>query len=1085
MKVVTLFSLLSLVALGQPVVSNVRVFDISHSSATVAWSNSVQWNAGDSDAGNCRIRYGATTSYEGGALGGIQSLGNDNVHSQFGVDGQVSGCQINLYTLKTGQLYHICPQTSVNGSTWSACVDTAFTTLPKPDVHPVLPVPPATFSVKYPDTTAYTKVTVASDCSDLQARLSTAAAAQPSVGTVIQIPVGTECAGTYTLLADSTVKTINTSLITTSNNTFRLPGHGYADRQAVRLAVNGGPTCTGGIWTASCGMPGRWAILPGTTYYINPIDADRFTLTKTPGGEVVDMVLGAVTVDTDTETLTIDYDNHSVRDGEKIQFRSTGTLPAPLVADTTYCVGNPSNQLRVFTVAATCGGAAINLTAAGSGEVSATYPGNTTLGIMVWPPTTNEIIIRSAAPDSQLPPEGTRITPEWSSKMATFIQRVADSQVHPNISTAVLSHDYRIGPGIELTVADTSMRDVQTTDPGDYRYSIMTYPESYRIGLDRFYVHPRTLTTRQATWASWNGSSAYMINGWFDHMNYWHGGYRTPSTPTAHGMTTSFTPNTISWTAGTLSSAGVRRTFAGNATATFNGGGVTGIGCVWFAFDGKLTFELPPGVSLVSLSGYPDYVAQNTATPRCPLKSGAWPQFAGINPNHGVQPFEQVAFTAGAITAVTNNVEYYQPGGEGTQMIIAGLGPGPYLFHNNYVNATGIPIHFDDSTGYLNYANSSGIKSLFCAGHGPADITVTRNLFTTDKFTIFGKPGNDGNRYYHRNAFEVKNGLRGLLAGNIIERQFADVAFLGTGIVIQAQRCGKSSNWEVRHNTIRNSSFGALIMGAIPTRSPVGTTVRNLSFHNNLIYGIDSAYEVGWLNPVGASMISANYGGEDFRIEHNTSVSPMSGVVHFKGWGWEGFRMASNFIYKAASLLNAEATSCSGVDKELADCMLLGGTGTPNYEWVGNIVQGTATTLSPTSMTTDPKFVDPLNFDFRPKVNNSPLLSRFKTSKDGRNVGADMDAVLQAQGAIQNLRSLNITADSAAIAADVPDAGAACIVGYGPGSDVTTWSRSGADSANGTSRTIALTGLAGGTVYNFQLWCAGTAAPGTQQFRTR
>jgi len=58
-------------------------------------------------------------------------------------------------------------------------------------------------------------------------------------------------------------------------------------------------------------------------------------------------------------------------------------------------------------------------------------------------------------------------------------------------------------------------------------------------------------------------------------------------------------------------------------------------------------------------------------------------------------------------------------------------------------------------------------------------------------------------------------------------------------------------------------------------------------------------------------------------------------------------------------------------------------------------------------------------------------------------------------------------------------------VGYGMGLDVTAWSRSIPDTAPGQIRNISLTGLMGGTLYNYQLWCAGTAPTPTQQFSTR
>jgi hypothetical protein len=195
--------------------------------------------------------------------------------------------------------------------------------------------------------------------------------------------------------------------------------------------------------------------------------------------------------------------------------------------------------------------------------------------------------------------------------------------------------------------------------------------------------------------------------------------------------------------------------------------------------------------------------------------------------------------------------------------------------------------------------------------------------------------------------------------------------------------------------------------------------------------------------------------------------------------------MADNFMFKASAILNTEATVCDAlVDKDMADCLLFAGTGVPAYEWKGNIVQGSATTLTPTVTTTDPKFADPVHFDFRLNSSNSPLLSRFQTASDGGNVGADAGAISRAQGQIQNVTAVNITRNTALITGSVSDAGAACTVGYGTGLDVTAWNRSAPDTTNGPARSIGLTGLMGGTLYNYQLWCAGTTPTPTQQFST-
>lgn len=72
------------------------------------------------------------------------------------------------------------------------------------------------------------------------------------------------------------------------------------------------------------------------------------------------------TTDVDDTTNIITWTSHGIADDTPLYFTSTGTLPSPLVAGTKYykIVGTGVNN---FKVAATAGGAAIDITTTGSG----------------------------------------------------------------------------------------------------------------------------------------------------------------------------------------------------------------------------------------------------------------------------------------------------------------------------------------------------------------------------------------------------------------------------------------------------------------------------------------------------------------------------------------------------------------------------------------------------------------------------------------------------------------------------------------------------------------------------------------------
>lgn len=85
-------------------------------------------------------------------------------------------------------------------------------------------------------------------------------------------------------------------------------------------------------------------------------------------------------VDSKSSTVTITnaapgvvtWTAHGLAANQEVKFSTTGTLPNPLVAGTTYYVRNPA--ANTFEVSATSGGASINTTTAGAGVHTASIP---------------------------------------------------------------------------------------------------------------------------------------------------------------------------------------------------------------------------------------------------------------------------------------------------------------------------------------------------------------------------------------------------------------------------------------------------------------------------------------------------------------------------------------------------------------------------------------------------------------------------------------------------------------------------------------------------------------------------------------
>jgi hypothetical protein len=1129
---------LAALPLAGQTISNVRITDISHSSVSISWSTGYNergtWNAGTSyntgdmvlgglwvavapstgvgpgsntaywQALSYRVATGTTTGLETGPGGQIYAYTPSNT---YGVDNQVSGFSFNLYGLAPSTTYYYCVETSLNGAAWpdgpTACpTPSSFTTAALPAVHPAYPASPKIFSTAYPDTTGYTVVTIATDCSDLQTRLNTAAAAQPATGTVIQIPVGTFCTGSYTLPADPTVKTLATSATVGSTGVITLTGHGLTDGEKIRTA--GDP-------------PGHLALLPGVDYYVHVIDANTFQIAATLGGPAISLASGNISsVSTTNSTLTVQYDNFGVKNGEVMQFASTGSLPSPLVANTTYYVVNANRtDQRSFQVSTTSGGSPITLTNAGSGAITMYYPG-TSWSFMPWTGTSKKIIIRSAAPDSKLPPAGVEINPEWAGSMAGFklnqpMGGTLGNYPPLSLAAAALAHDYTIGPGIEWTTANT-MSDMNTVaDPGGFQGWLQIYPTNSDIIFDRnYFTTPDFYVSIGRAFIAFDGNDVGFVNNYVEHWNNWTGGYRNPSSGTVGWHVTSPDSTHLSWAPGSLTTGPMTCTNPGTVNATLSGTG-TGAWLIGLSLDCKtLEFFLPTGSTVTSVTGWTNWTQTQSAAP-------AWPQTSLYgNARDSMFRLSWGSLSSGSLTTVNDQSQgegrYGYPA-DASNRVISGLGPGPFEIENNYMEGTGITWHFDDSNSF---GQPTGNGNLFCGSYHPSNITFERNYITSDKRTILDGPWSDGNRYFHRNHIECKNCSIFKADGNIIEYDFDDVTAGGGPLTFMATRCGAGSDFNISDNTIRHAQDGLIANGGIASNSPVPPTTRRLWLHNNLVYDISSVYSNPSSFRAAAPSLLAVWmqnGGEDVRIEHNTFDAV---GIHFNFGFWEGVNITDNYWSVNNRMITTEGynngwSDCPTLnDQGAIECVVRQGCGSGgncsgadssnivhDYLWRGdafNIWNGIINTL-PQAVDTGahpPQFVDSAIGDYTRKP-SSPLFSGAHHSYDNTGIGADIPALNQAQGftdrqrsvVLSDIHALDPTASGATIVAKVPDPGAACSVGYGTSTDPPTWNRTSPDTANSRARSIVLTGLTSGKVYNYQLWCAGTVPTLTQQFETR
>src|SRR5437762_3532185 len=127
------------------------------------------------------------------------------------------------------------------------------------------------------------------------------------------------------------------------------------------------------------------------------------------------------------------------------------------------------------------------LDAAQSGDVVLLEPGATFVGNFTLPEKAGAgwITVRTAAPDAQLPPEGTRITPAYSAVLPKIVTPNGD----PALATALRARRYRI-IGVEFTAAPSVTRNhgIVTLGEGGRSQSALDRVAS-QIIVDRSYIH--------------------------------------------------------------------------------------------------------------------------------------------------------------------------------------------------------------------------------------------------------------------------------------------------------------------------------------------------------------------------------------------------------------------------------------------------------------------------------------------------------------------------------------------------------------------------------------------------------------------
>jgi hypothetical protein len=743
------------------------------------------------------------------------------------------------------------------------------------------------------------------------------------------------------------------------------------------------------------------------------------------------------------------------------------------------------------------------------GQLVSLRPGAGTQHFVKWPRPLKTIVIRTATPDSQFTPEHVRTSPAWAPKMAIMempLSNVGRSPVNvmfrpdEDANIATFASNIRF-VGIEFTYPDNHEL---SSDPRPWGPFFGTGSTNSRIILDRCYIHGPGFPNRVENALTFDGMDMAIKDSYWDNLNYWHG--------TRSGFDLKQTgPNGFTIAPGVIRYGRAAR-LANAMAVSFSGKPSIASPeiAVYYDMHGTLTTAVPAGMSAQTAPAA--VITTNKSG------NGACNLWDPVLPNNeygrlAAGPVACAQLNAqGQITKLVEGDPYSsRDDTEGCQCFMAGVGPGPYQIINNYIDASGTVVHFDDTGG-------TRIRG---------DYVVERNRFHVPPEQIYNTPASDGYKYANRQPLEWKGGQRIAINGNIFDSNYSDVTPTGAFYVITPRMGGYTTDVDVTNNTFEHGPGGVSAITPIESTPPT-TPDPGLRFRlkNNLFWDIN-----GWKytsnDPSTGALLTATGGpNEDLIIDHNTFFDNRGRSSQWINWSTypvEGVQITNNFLFYSntggASGIGtggwSNSHNCGGLGNEdLMNCGFIAGS-RPDYIFSGNvIVPSWDNTQVPSGQVDREKiqnafrglarsnpilpsrggveatiasigWVNPESGDFRLKKDSPYSADGKYHATDGSDVGVDVDALEAAEGIVKgaSVPGNSITFNAARVEFVAPDT-SGCSVDYSSSDPKVIEKSTRVPDAGGKAgeRSIQLNGLSPNTVYYYRVNCAVEQPRG--EFRT-
>lgn len=442
-----------------------------------------------------------------------------------------------------------------------------------------------------------------------------------------------------------------------------------------------------------------------------------------------------------------------------------------------------------------------------------------------------------------------------------------------------------------------------------------------------------------------------------------------------------------------------------------------------------------------------------------------------------------LAFTGNYMDKVSYWLPNSSAGSNSTETQIFNISGGDMLlFDNNMLEGSGFGIiSSDDTTGMT------------------SNVVVTRNDILKPSRYRLGSTENAaaGGWFYHaRHCIELKNGERWLIDGNVCDGNFATVNnghFIAFSPRPGTVSTRKLQDIQFTNNTMRNGPAGIYVIGHNDLVGLQMSVARRILIANNQMLGIDgAAFSVLGGTRIG-HCFTVQFGVEDLTLRHNL-CRDNKGL--WPAFLWQQYGPSAGLDFRDNIIWHSVANGYGGL--VAPGCLM--GTASLNCEWNGWRMERNALVNSsgqnPSSYPSNNfwpaaesglQFADAANGNFRLQ-NNSPFRSGMAVTagvsgpaSDGASIGPDYYDIDRAHGAIgplairagdQHVTLMFSSGYTGVCAADF---------GTDPafaGSFTRTATSSGTN-----SRLISVSGLVPNTVYYYRLLC-GSVKTGSFQTAT-